>query len=559
MNSSGSVCQARLRPETLCLKGTFIDVKSNEVLSPRPASDPGNWSTSASLNAFAAEVDYVEELSAHIAASCGASTLGMNTMDSLPTCTMDSLPTYTMDSLPDVREGLLSQDDTTQVNRVDLFSQVRSRLAANGIMLGCSECVDALSVIRRVLDEVRIVLHSNIAAVVQDIVAKANVMSDDICDSVSQLHGIVADSDARAVAAATIDALPNLLQNALEAEFAETYIAISGHLELLMVDLRSTHIGQTDPSDVVTKASLEVEQLLDAKVAAATHKCFEDAQRRIKEALHSFNQPRGISVHTRRRSRVPIARVMRVAQNSLSRTDEDITEHLEKTERHDTMASEDMEDTPLLLNRKRHGTGAFATHEGECQELTSPRVRESHAAGTSSRQEVVLSDREFTGAADSEFLLGSVGHPEVCARPCVFAATGRCERGFRCTFCHMDHETIPHHLDKRRRAALTRMTHEQRVATIMPIVRTKVINLLLDQDLLQDISDILNALQPLNNTPDEVKSMRNIQRTQSTKFTMRTLFKMMRENGPQVVPSHVQDSLDRLFSKIEADVVRRSV
>eukprot|EP00928_Gymnodinium_smaydae_P027869 TRINITY_DN21411_c0_g1_i2.p1 TRINITY_DN21411_c0_g1~~TRINITY_DN21411_c0_g1_i2.p1 ORF type:complete len:277 (-),score=35.44 TRINITY_DN21411_c0_g1_i2:445-1275(-) len=162
------------------------------------------------------------------------------------------------------------------------------------------------------------------------------------------------------------------------------------------------------------------------------------------------------------------------------------------------------------------------------------------------------------GAADNGSSSGSSGHPELCARPCVLAAAGRCERGLSCTYCHMAHETSRVRFDKRRRDAFQRMAPDERIAAILPIVRVKVIELQLDQNLLQDITDILSALQPIICTAAAVKNIRNLQRTQWTKLSLRALFAMMRRAGLEAGPLEVNVSVERLCSKIQAEVLRTS-
>ncbi|CAE7387209.1 Pka-R2 [Symbiodinium natans] len=52
---------------------------------------------------------------------------------------------------------------------------------------------------------------------------------------------------------------------------------------------------------------------------------------------------------------------------------------------------------------------------------------------------------------------GSMGHPELCQRPCVHVAAGRnCEEGDACGFCHVPHSHA-HKMDKRQRRIIQEM------------------------------------------------------------------------------------------------------
>jgi len=69
--------------------------------------------------------------------------------------------------------------------------------------------------------------------------------------------------------------------------------------------------------------------------------------------------------------------------------------------------------------------------------------------------------------------LGSIGHPALCSRPCLYFATGECANGESCEFCHMGHSKRPPHLNKQHREQLRDMEASRAKALILPIVRTK--------------------------------------------------------------------------------------
>jgi len=49
---------------------------------------------------------------------------------------------------------------------------------------------------------------------------------------------------------------------------------------------------------------------------------------------------------------------------------------------------------------------------------------------------------------------GSIGHPELCRRPCFYFAKGCCENGANCGYCHLPHGERAPKLDKRQRLVL---------------------------------------------------------------------------------------------------------
>jgi len=61
---------------------------------------------------------------------------------------------------------------------------------------------------------------------------------------------------------------------------------------------------------------------------------------------------------------------------------------------------------------------------------------------------------------------GSVGHPELCCRPCVHFGAGRCAEGNSCGYCHM-HQVQPK-LDKLQRTFVQELPAAALLATILP-------------------------------------------------------------------------------------------
>ncbi|CAK8986746.1 unnamed protein product [Durusdinium trenchii] len=63
-----------------------------------------------------------------------------------------------------------------------------------------------------------------------------------------------------------------------------------------------------------------------------------------------------------------------------------------------------------------------------------------------------------TAARGGDLNPGSVGHPEVCNRPCIFFAAGNCQNGEGCPYCHLDHAHRPPHLDKKQRMMIAKLS-----------------------------------------------------------------------------------------------------
>mmetsp|Transcript_76205 Transcript_76205/g.214539 ORF Transcript_76205/g.214539 Transcript_76205/m.214539 type:complete len:380 (+) Transcript_76205:128-1267(+) len=69
---------------------------------------------------------------------------------------------------------------------------------------------------------------------------------------------------------------------------------------------------------------------------------------------------------------------------------------------------------------------------------------------------------------------GSIGHPDLCNRPCLYFVTGTCANGSDCNFCHLAHPERSVHMDKRQREMLRRMSPQEWASLVLPIVRQRI-------------------------------------------------------------------------------------
>ena len=68
---------------------------------------------------------------------------------------------------------------------------------------------------------------------------------------------------------------------------------------------------------------------------------------------------------------------------------------------------------------------------------------------------------------------GSLGHPEVCRRPCIYFIAGHCENGNACAYCHMEHTEKTPKLDKRQRTIIQALSRPQLLGLVLHFCRSK--------------------------------------------------------------------------------------
>ncbi|CAE8625176.1 unnamed protein product, partial [Polarella glacialis] len=85
---------------------------------------------------------------------------------------------------------------------------------------------------------------------------------------------------------------------------------------------------------------------------------------------------------------------------------------------------------------------------------------------------------------------GSLGHPQLCRRPCIFFTTGHCAAASACGFCHYRHDQRVPHLDRRNRDTLSKMQPGLRLALLIPVLERRLVA----SGLIQHSGDLLDLL-----------------------------------------------------------------
>lgn len=139
---------------------------------------------------------------------------------------------------------------------------------------------------------------------------------------------------------------------------------------------------------------------------------------------------------------------------------------------------------------------------------------------------------------------GSAGHPESCARKCIYFATGSCSNGVDCGYCHMPHRKRPCRLDRNNRNLLQGMSFTQRAVLILPLVKEKMQTLGLSMEAVNAFEEHL-ALEAEVKAQAEVSQtkIRNALRNRGLRILLNILMEADMTSSLETVMGQLSDQL----------------
>lgn len=114
------------------------------------------------------------------------------------------------------------------------------------------------------------------------------------------------------------------------------------------------------------------------------------------------------------------------------------------------------------------------------EESGSPRGRSQSIAIPVEHESNETSDELLRKTADSfswhlaaTMSVGSYGHLDLCASPCIRAAYAKCVKGFFCQFCHLGHRKPKSKLNKHERELFNSLNETDVLSVLLLLLREK--------------------------------------------------------------------------------------
>lgn len=165
-----------------------------------------------------------------------------------------------------------------------------------------------------------------------------------------------------------------------------------------------------------------------------------------------------------------------------------------------------------------------------------------------------VAEMVYEGNASTRLGPGSIGHPQLCDRPCLYFAKNECANGMDCEYCHMEHPKRASHLDKRHRETLKEMSLEEWGSLVLPIVRLSLqaVDRSLESQAILDGIAAQCGIQIGASRAAVPLRRRNLVMTLRS-MTLRALLYTVRR-GLGHYGQHVEDSIDVLFKHMRRSV-----
>jgi len=282
-----------------------------------------------------------------------------------------------------------------------------------------------------------------------------------------------------------LEVIPTMIRNLLEARVEKAKATVRHRISGMIQNLSVFHEDGGDQHALVQqmqKISAEVEKIASEAVESAAQECIAHKTRQMEYALAAL--------------RLPDREGLQAVSSSFSR-------QWENTKWQSTLMGSSQQiaelwpssaqmPTEAVNPNSRYGVDAMAqavavvqdssyiphsvTNEVVADQLLRAKVRSggrgqnTSAPGQQTPQSTPARASQAPVQATNP---GSVGHPDLCLRPCLYFAAGNCQNSLECGFCHMPHPRRPVRLDKRHRQILRRMPFGDLLDMILPMLQQK--------------------------------------------------------------------------------------
>mmetsp|Transcript_83663 Transcript_83663/g.200725 ORF Transcript_83663/g.200725 Transcript_83663/m.200725 type:complete len:240 (+) Transcript_83663:50-769(+) len=143
------------------------------------------------------------------------------------------------------------------------------------------------------------------------------------------------------------------------------------------------------------------------------------------------------------------------------------------------------------------------------------------AATESTELEMTRTPSAVSETCEEELMpsIGSFGHPELCAPPCVYFAWGPCVKGVKCGFCHLAHRENIGKLDKRQRKTCQKLEEAEMIDLVLPHLQERAKRL----ESIKELDAVLSVLSSRRAELPHQKSTLTLRKVEKLSYVLRQM------------------------------------
>lgn len=280
-----------------------------------------------------------------------------------------------------------------------------------------------------------------------------------------------------------LEVIPTMVLNLLEARVGKAKATVRSRVQPMIENLSTIREEQLEDHDqLVSRMQIiaqEVEQIAGEAVEAAAQECRAHATRQLDVALAALKEQEGPADQL---SGIPeVEGELGVTAGSREQPWESWKAWDEKQElwpkSQNSGGPDSMQQAMAVVGNHPDAMPSSFTNQVVADELLRAKVRGNRASSQSSGapQSKDAASPHVAQLVTSEMPTnpGSIGHPDLCPRQCLYFAKGNCTNGNDCQFCHMPHPKRPVRFDKRHREILKKMPFNELLSVMLPVLKAK--------------------------------------------------------------------------------------
>lgn len=440
------------------------------------------------------------------------------------------------------------ESERVMMNQDELRSLVHKKTAAINDVLSCQRLSTALTSINEIPEQVSDALQQSAAH-----------WLDDMKEPVSQARELLANRDAAIMngdaeeqgeaemnaqkAAESITMIPDMIMASFESSFAKAMTTVRTRVDTVIQGLEhhGSEGGRMQKEQVVKQMWTipeEVRQITRDAVKEASLASRDAVAQHLDKELQSFHN---------KEEAIPDAPWKATLEQAKRQIVATVPKKLPNTVRNVMMATEtNICEAVKVVQAKDDVTGVVANRV-VADTLLRAKVGPSMQGD----------DQAWVGGLETLRICnpGSIGHPELCERACLYFPLGKCTNGKNCEFCHAPHSKRGTHLDKRHREMLRSMNFGERFKFILPILKSKLQSLGVGPDVIEMLESMASStavIEPNEGLQKDRRQMREARTLHvALKFmSTRTLVTLL-HHAPMSEGSPEHVALDLLLQKIK--------